>query len=813
MTSRGAGAGTGNINTDPGIGDTTHRLEPGSPCIDAGNPGVGFDDPEDTLNPGSALDPSRGALRNDMGAFGGPRRGLVYVRIHRDAPVEPSNVTAYSDYATPGSIALSWNDPTELFNGDPVPSFEIRLYRDSSLIATVDSGVQAYTDTGLALHQLYRYMLSAVTAIDSSPFTEVSAYAGGSAFPDPPTGLTPSDGPAGCLLGWVNPSRQTDGTPLNDLATAYILRDGGLADSIPMSAADTGLWRTYQDTAAGYHSYRVVVRDDETPWHYSATTDSVLGYGGLNDSYNEDFEGGKGFIYATGSWDTTSAAGYRSAHSLTDSPSGNSALSTTYVFLPPVRLNGRYMFEYRNIGIIRGGQFASVEISTNGRRTFSTVRMYNSFFSPIWQDGSADSTDWIRFSFDLSPYAGDTATVRLKLQTGPLAPWDGWYIDDVLIARVDPDTLTTLEVSPGWRMVSLPVETAGPVEGIFPSVHAPVWRYDGAYTRADSLVPGPGYWARFDSGGASPELAGALIPADTLTVNARWNMIGGIGYAVDSSAVRTQPPGIIQSSFYTYDPDSGYVRSGVLAPGRAYWVRVSAPGKIIRSSFYPAAAAKDAADDGGGAPLSVIEFTDADGRRGTLGYGPADSSAAAAELPPAPPGGAFDVRFASGLSVERAKNTGLTEAGILLSGSRFPVTLRWRPAAGSPAEASIVVNGTPIPIAGEGRTTIDEITSPLLLRISAGSATAVPAGFSLAGNYPNPFNPSTNISFALPAARFVSLAVYDLLGREVAELAGRVMGAGRHDLVWDAAGFSAGVYLYRLSAGEFSARGKMVLLD
>jgi hypothetical protein len=229
--------------------------------------------------------------------------------------------------------------------------------------------------------------------------------------------------------------------------------------------------------------------------------------------------------------------------------------------------------------------------------------------------------------------------------------------------------------------------------------------------------------------------------------------------------------------------------------------------------FYPSVAVKGAADDGGGASLAEIEFTDADGRRGTLGYGPADSSAAPAELPPAPPAGAFDVRFASGLSAERPEIAGVKEAAILLSGLRFPVAVHWRPAAGSSVEASIVVNGATIPIVGEGRMTIAELTRPLLLRISGRSATGVPAGFSLAGNYPNPFNPSTKISFALPAERFVSLAVYDLLGREVAELAGRVMEAGRHDLVWDAAGFSAGVYLYRLSAGEFSARGKMVLLD
>ena len=88
----------------------------------------------------------------------------------------------------------------------------------------------------------------------------------------------------------------------------------------------------------------------------------------------------------------------------------------------------------------------------------------------------------------------------------------------------------------------------------------------------------------------------------------------------------------------------------------------------------------------------------------------------------------------------------------------------------------------------------------------------VPEVFSLAQNFPNPFNPSTTISFTLPARRMVELTVFNLLGQEVARLVNRQIDAGRHAVVWDASGFPSGVYLYRLRAGEFSFTRKLILM-
>jgi len=84
--------------------------------------------------------------------------------------------------------------------------------------------------------------------------------------------------------------------------------------------------------------------------------------------------------------------------------------------------------------------------------------------------------------------------------------------------------------------------------------------------------------------------------------------------------------------------------------------------------------------------------------------------------------------------------------------------------------------------------------------------------FVLYQNYPNPFNPTTVIKYQLPAVSEVRLAVYDLLGREVAILVNGKQEAGVHDLRFDASGLSSGVYFYRLRAGDFTQSKKFVLL-
>jgi hypothetical protein len=88
----------------------------------------------------------------------------------------------------------------------------------------------------------------------------------------------------------------------------------------------------------------------------------------------------------------------------------------------------------------------------------------------------------------------------------------------------------------------------------------------------------------------------------------------------------------------------------------------------------------------------------------------------------------------------------------------------------------------------------------------------IATGIELEQNYPNPFNPVTSIQFALRTSNFAQLAVYDMLGREVAVLVNDVMPAGAHSVEFDASNLASGVYLYRLTVGGETFTKRMTLL-
>jgi len=88
----------------------------------------------------------------------------------------------------------------------------------------------------------------------------------------------------------------------------------------------------------------------------------------------------------------------------------------------------------------------------------------------------------------------------------------------------------------------------------------------------------------------------------------------------------------------------------------------------------------------------------------------------------------------------------------------------------------------------------------------------MPGKYSLEQNYPNPFNPTTVISYGLKVHGRVSLKLYDVLGKEVAELVEEEQEAGKHEVRFDASRLPSGVYFYQMRAGSFVSTRKMILL-
>jgi hypothetical protein len=88
----------------------------------------------------------------------------------------------------------------------------------------------------------------------------------------------------------------------------------------------------------------------------------------------------------------------------------------------------------------------------------------------------------------------------------------------------------------------------------------------------------------------------------------------------------------------------------------------------------------------------------------------------------------------------------------------------------------------------------------------------IPANYSLNQNYPNPFNPSTKISYQLPKSGYVTLKVFNALGKEVASLVNEEKTAGKYAVDFNAQGLSSGIYFYSIHSGSYFATKKMILL-
>ncbi|MDI6802947.1 MAG: T9SS type A sorting domain-containing protein [Bacteroidota bacterium] len=173
---------------------------------------------------------------------------------------------------------------------------------------------------------------------------------------------------------------------------------------------------------------------------------------------------------------------------------------------------------------------------------------------------------------------------------------------------------------------------------------------------------------------------------------------------------------------------------------------------------------------------------------------------------------------AGDLNFVAAKNYNITD----LSSPTSPVVLR------TPSAADSDIDGTPIPAAkciftgvlgqfhstdpAAGYQLSPVLVSDVTIQVNVSEPNVLPVKYSLNGNYPNPFNPTTKISFDIPKSTNISLTVFNLLGQKVKDLIiNKNYGVGRHEVPFDGSGFSTGVYIYKLTSPEFTAVKKMIL--
>ena len=189
-------------------------------------------------------------------------------------------------------------------------------------------------------------------------------------------------------------------------------------------------------------------------------------------------------------------------------------------------------------------------------------------------------------------------------------------------------------------------------------------------------------------------------------------------------------------------------------------------------------------------------------------------------------GGVADVFAAAvgAVTLEEGSGYGFNGTAAQVTSTRMPATvgdLIINNPAGVTLSQQTTINGVLRLIAGVFDNTIPFTLGPngsisfeggsLRVPVSVESRESnLPESFFVAQNYPNPFNPSTRIHFGLPTTSHVTVKIFNLLGQEVVTLFDGRKDAGVHDLFFEAAHLSAGVYLYRIQAGENVSVKRMV---
>lgn len=107
---------------------------------------------------------------------------------------------------------------------------------------------------------------------------------------------------------------------------------------------------------------------------------------------------------------------------------------------------------------------------------------------------------------------------------------------------------------------------------------------------------------------------------------------------------------------------------------------------------------------------------------------------------------------------------------------------------------------------------VDNLSFDTLITSVSLTSNELPIKFNLAQNYPNPFNPTTNISFTIPSRSFVTIKLFDIIGREITTLVSEELRSGNYSRQWNATNIPSGVYFYRLQAGSYIETKKLVLL-
>ncbi len=366
----------------------------------------------------------------------------------------------------------------------------------------------------------------------------------------------------------------------------------------------------------------------------------------------------------------------------------------------------------------------------------------------------------------------------------------------------------------GWNLVSLPVRPADPFwKVVFPNaLDKPRYFFQGAYYQEDNLQVGRGYFVKY---GALLDsiIAGARVTSvgrETqykVRLGQGWNTIGGLSVPVSVDNIQFDPLNDVSpiptrvSGVYWYKTDEGYKEVSVLEPGKGYWVKTSDEGYLRLSALKASGVVKDR-------KWSILRNSDAvvirdQGQHtGRLYITREQEVSRLFELPPVPPAGLFDVRFASGSYVENLEN-----AVIEFRGVQYPVVISIE----HPSQSYRVVN----PITGELLGTITKGSSEAVIITDPNIKAVQLMGIGVVSGenvvlYPTPAQDELFVEITAREAQTAQIELITVLGKKIATYRYEVQ-SGTQSVKLDVSNLPEGVYVCRVSLGDKQFAQRLVI--
>lgn len=359
-------------------------------------------------------------------------------------------------------------------------------------------------------------------------------------------------------------------------------------------------------------------------------------------------------------------------------------------------------------------------------------------------------------------------------------------------------------VNDSWVLVGSPLTNTKTADASDKSI----FEFSGSYKEPSDLAPQKGYWIKSRLG-SSIALRGSASSSATISLDKGWNLIGGIGGSVATSAI-DDANGILSSADIFKYKNGSYEAASEIAPNNGYWINADQSGDISLSL-------------GGSNPKQQKQpYVKNESSTDKIVFKRANSSQAfyvspksiqgpSKEMylmPPKAPQPRLDVRTDDGYRLADDANTKLK-----LTTLNFPVTARLSPQSVSKGYTLKGVAGRDTVyhklMPGKEVSLQRQYEELILDASTAGSAITET---DLKPNYPNPFNPSTKIRYQLASEADVQLQVYDILGRKVRTLVDGLKRPGQYNVRFDGSQLSSGTYFIHLKAGKTVKVQKMTLI-